>query len=137
MYHTVRKLFFTECQCADGASKTYEELFAKLDANKDGKVDVAELKAGLAAMGISSGKGAAQVESLENTAIGCCALCAKSQEEGEEEGKGSASFSIFPNFHSPAKLKHLGFIVSTQKCCIGSCYSEGLLLWMLHFNRTE
>uniref|UniRef100_A0A667XF75 Solute carrier family 25 member 24 n=1 Tax=Myripristis murdjan TaxID=586833 RepID=A0A667XF75_9TELE len=38
----------------------FVELFAKLDTNKDGKVDVSELKAGLAAMGIKSGKGAAQ-----------------------------------------------------------------------------
>lgn len=87
MDHIVRKLFFTQCQCADGGSKSYEELFAKLDANKDGKVDVSELRAGLAAMGISSGKGAAQVESLE-TAIGCSASCAKSSEEEEKEEEG-------------------------------------------------
>ncbi|XP_067452393.1 mitochondrial adenyl nucleotide antiporter SLC25A24 [Thunnus thynnus] len=60
MYQVVRKLFFTDCRCAEDASKTYEELFAKLDTNKDGKVDVSELRAGLAAMGIQTGKGAAQ-----------------------------------------------------------------------------
>ncbi|XP_077573903.1 mitochondrial adenyl nucleotide antiporter SLC25A24 [Stigmatopora nigra] len=60
MYEIVRKLFFTDCQCAADASKTYEELFAKLDTNKDGKVDVSELKAGLAAMGIRTRKGAAK-----------------------------------------------------------------------------
>ncbi|KAK1896495.1 Calcium-binding mitochondrial carrier protein SCaMC-1 [Dissostichus eleginoides] len=60
MYQVVRKLFFTDCQCAEDASKTYDDLFAKLDTNKDGKVDVSELKAGLAAMGIKTGKGAAQ-----------------------------------------------------------------------------
>ncbi|XP_078114570.1 mitochondrial adenyl nucleotide antiporter SLC25A24 [Sander vitreus] len=60
MYQVVRKLFFTDCQCAQDASKTYDDLFAKLDTNKDGKVDVSELKAGLAAMGINSGKDAAQ-----------------------------------------------------------------------------
>uniref|UniRef100_A0A4W6F4J4 Solute carrier family 25 member 24 n=1 Tax=Lates calcarifer TaxID=8187 RepID=A0A4W6F4J4_LATCA len=60
MYQVVRKLFFTDCQCAEDAPKIYEELFAKLDTNKDGKVDVSELKAGLAAMGIKTGKGAAQ-----------------------------------------------------------------------------
>ncbi|XP_069560859.1 mitochondrial adenyl nucleotide antiporter SLC25A24 [Brachyistius frenatus] len=60
MFQGVRKLFFTDCRCAEDASKTYEELFARLDANKDGKVDVSELKAGLAAMGIQTGKGAAQ-----------------------------------------------------------------------------
>lgn len=63
MFQLVGKLFFTDSRCAasqDGP-QTYEELFAKLDANKDGKVDVSELRAGLAAMGIKSGKGAAQV----------------------------------------------------------------------------
>lgn len=102
MYHTARQLFFAECHCADDGSQTYEDLFAKLDANKDGKVDVSELKAGLAAMGISSGKGAAQVESPE-TAAGRQAVCAKwSQGEGEEED--------FPSFHSssnpPPGLSH-------------------------------
>uniref|UniRef100_A0A8C5CW66 EF-hand domain-containing protein n=1 Tax=Gadus morhua TaxID=8049 RepID=A0A8C5CW66_GADMO len=42
------------------ASKTYEDLFEKLDTNKDGKVDVAELRAGLTSMGITFRKGAAQ-----------------------------------------------------------------------------
>lgn len=60
MYQVVRKMFFTDCRCAEDASNVYDDLFAKLDANKDGKVDVAELKAGLAAMGIASRKGAAQ-----------------------------------------------------------------------------
>ncbi|KAJ8277966.1 hypothetical protein GJAV_G00082220 [Gymnothorax javanicus] len=41
-------------------TKTYQDLFEKLDANKDGKVDISELKAGLKSMGISLGKGAAQ-----------------------------------------------------------------------------
>ncbi|CAL8306250.1 unnamed protein product [Lota lota] len=60
MYQAIRRLVFTDCSCATDPSQTYEDLFAKLDANKDGRVDVAELKAGLAAMGIASGKGAAQ-----------------------------------------------------------------------------
>ncbi|XP_034439180.1 calcium-binding mitochondrial carrier protein SCaMC-1-like [Hippoglossus hippoglossus] len=59
MYQAVRKVFFTDCRCADESS-TYETLFSKLDTNKDGKVDVSELKAGLAAMGIQTGRGAAQ-----------------------------------------------------------------------------
>ncbi|KAG7487582.1 hypothetical protein MATL_G00025040 [Megalops atlanticus] len=61
MYQALRKLVFTDSRClSDESMKTYEDLFEKLDTNKDGKVDVAELKAGLAAMGIASGKGAAQ-----------------------------------------------------------------------------
>ncbi|XP_037106469.1 calcium-binding mitochondrial carrier protein SCaMC-1-like [Syngnathus acus] len=60
MYQIVAKMFLTECQCSAESPKIYEELFAKLDANKDGKVDVSELKAGLAAMGIRTRKGAAQ-----------------------------------------------------------------------------
>uniref|UniRef100_A0A7N9AQ31 Solute carrier family 25 member 24 n=1 Tax=Mastacembelus armatus TaxID=205130 RepID=A0A7N9AQ31_9TELE len=54
------KLFFTDCYCAEDASPIYEQLFAKLDTNKDGKVDVSELKAGLAAMGVKTTKEAAQ-----------------------------------------------------------------------------
>ncbi|XP_072524867.1 mitochondrial adenyl nucleotide antiporter SLC25A24-like [Salminus brasiliensis] len=47
--------------CWDAQSqKSYEELFEKLDTNKDGKVDVAELRTGLIAMGISLRTGAAQ-----------------------------------------------------------------------------
>ncbi|XP_034035374.1 calcium-binding mitochondrial carrier protein SCaMC-1 [Thalassophryne amazonica] len=60
MYQVVKKLVLMECRCAADASNQYEELFAKLDTNKDGKVDVSELKAGLAAMGIRTTKGAAQ-----------------------------------------------------------------------------
>lgn len=70
MFQLVGRLFFTDCRCAESQDgpKTYEELFATLDANKDGKVDVSELKAGLAAMGIKSGKGAAQVGSKKEAA---------------------------------------------------------------------
>lgn len=52
-----------DCRCWDAArSKNYEELFKKLDTNKDGKVDVAELRTGLIAMGIATHTGEAQVD---------------------------------------------------------------------------
>ncbi|XP_013877283.1 mitochondrial adenyl nucleotide antiporter SLC25A24 [Austrofundulus limnaeus] len=60
MYPVVRKMFFTDSRCAGDETKTYEELFAKLDTNKDGKVDISELREGLAAMGIQTGTGAVQ-----------------------------------------------------------------------------
>ncbi|KAM9790225.1 mitochondrial adenyl nucleotide antiporter SLC25A24-like isoform X1 [Syngnathus typhle] len=47
-------------RCWDADSEcSYQDLFEKLDANKDGKVDVAELRAGLKAMGVFR-QGAAQ-----------------------------------------------------------------------------
>ncbi|XP_061878736.1 mitochondrial adenyl nucleotide antiporter SLC25A24-like isoform X1 [Entelurus aequoreus] len=46
------------CWDAD-RERSYQDLFEKLDANKDGKVDVAELRAGLKAMGVFR-QGAAQ-----------------------------------------------------------------------------
>lgn len=62
MNQLIRKFVFTESHCLEADStKTFAELFEKLDVNKDGKVDVSELKTGLAAMGFSVGKGDAQV----------------------------------------------------------------------------
>ncbi|KAF7690094.1 calcium-binding mitochondrial carrier protein SCaMC-1 [Silurus meridionalis] len=61
MFHAVKKLFFTEAQClSDEVTKSFETLFEKLDVNKDGKVDIGELRQGLAAMGFSLGADAAQ-----------------------------------------------------------------------------
>uniref|UniRef100_A0A671PKJ2 Calcium-binding mitochondrial carrier protein SCaMC-1 n=1 Tax=Sinocyclocheilus anshuiensis TaxID=1608454 RepID=A0A671PKJ2_9TELE len=61
MYQLIRKFVFTESHCLEeDNTKTFAELFEKLDANKDGKVDVSELKTGLAAMGFTMGKGEAQ-----------------------------------------------------------------------------
>ncbi|KAF7661784.1 hypothetical protein LDENG_00254360 [Lucifuga dentata] len=60
MYQTLRTLLLSNAQCWDADSKrSYQDLFEKLDTNKDGKVDVAELRAGLKAMGIFR-QGAAQ-----------------------------------------------------------------------------
>lgn len=60
--HDLLRHFLTEGHCWDDLSrKTYADLFERLDTNKDGKVDVAEFRAGLIAMGISFRKGAAQV----------------------------------------------------------------------------
>ncbi|GAA6105093.1 calcium-binding mitochondrial carrier protein SCaMC-1 [Tachysurus ichikawai] len=61
MYEGLKKLFFTEARCErDEANKSYEALFDKLDVNKDGKVDIVELRAGLADMGFTLGADAAQ-----------------------------------------------------------------------------
>lgn len=61
MYHTVRSLLLSNARCWDaGSERSYQDLFERLDTNKDGKVDVAELRAGLKAMGIFR-QGAAQV----------------------------------------------------------------------------
>lgn len=64
MHQLIRKFVFTESHCLEEQednTKSFAELFEKLDVNKDGKVDVSELKTGLAAMGFSMGKGEAQV----------------------------------------------------------------------------
>ena len=62
MYQVIRGFILTDSRCWDPESqRSYQDLFDKLDTNKDGKVDVAELRAGLTAMGISFRKGAAQV----------------------------------------------------------------------------
>lgn len=62
MFQLVRKFVFTDSHCLEeDNAKSFAELFEKLDVNKDGKVDVSELKTGLAAMGFSMGKGEAQV----------------------------------------------------------------------------
>lgn len=66
MYQAFRKVFLSDALClSDSTAKSYEELFEKLDTNKDGIVDVSELKAGLSSMGITLGKGAAQVRNSQ------------------------------------------------------------------------
>lgn len=60
MYQTLRTLL-SNARCWDTDSeRSYQDLFESLDTNKDGKVDVAELREGLKAMGIFR-QGAAQV----------------------------------------------------------------------------
>lgn len=62
MYQTIRRFLLPNARCWDADSeRSYQNLFEKLDTNKDGKVDVAELRAGLMAMGIFR-LGAAQVQ---------------------------------------------------------------------------
>lgn len=67
MYQAIRALILSDSQCWDADSKrSCQELFEKLDTNKDGKVDIAELRAGLTAMGVFR-QGAAQVNALPRT----------------------------------------------------------------------
>lgn len=62
MYQTIRTFLLPNARCWDADSeRSYQDLFERLDTNKDGKVDVAELRAGLKAMGIFR-QGAAQVQ---------------------------------------------------------------------------
>ncbi|MEQ2168416.1 hypothetical protein GOODEAATRI_014153 [Goodea atripinnis] len=61
MYQALRTCLLSSARCWDADSeRSYQVLFDKIDTNKDGKVDVAELRAGLKAMGIFR-HGAAQV----------------------------------------------------------------------------
>lgn len=64
MLALLRGFLLKDCRCWEAArGRNYEELFEKLDTNKDGKVDVAELRTGLIAMGIALRTGEAQVQS--------------------------------------------------------------------------
>ncbi|XP_033994035.1 calcium-binding mitochondrial carrier protein SCaMC-1-like [Trematomus bernacchii] len=82
MYPTIRTLLLSNAHCWDADSKrSYQDLFEKLDANKDGRVDVAELRAGLKAMGIFR-QGAAQ----------------KIVSSGDQNNDGSLDFNEFSNY---------------------------------------
>uniref|UniRef100_A0A7N8XPI2 Solute carrier family 25 member 24 n=1 Tax=Mastacembelus armatus TaxID=205130 RepID=A0A7N8XPI2_9TELE len=67
------------------------QLFAKLDTNKDGKVDVSELKAGLAAMGVKTTKEAAQ-------------KIVSSGDENKDEGLDFNEFSKYLKDHEKKLL---------------------------------
>lgn len=61
MFQALRTFFLSGARCWDADSERYyQDLFDRLDTNNDGKVDVAELRAGLKAMGMFR-HGAAQV----------------------------------------------------------------------------
>ncbi|TNM97759.1 hypothetical protein fugu_014005 [Takifugu bimaculatus] len=73
MYRALRTFLLPGARCWDADSeRSYQDLFERLDTNKDGKVDVAELRAGLKAMGIFR-LGAAQkiVSSGDQNKDGC------------------------------------------------------------------
>ncbi|XP_010791363.1 calcium-binding mitochondrial carrier protein SCaMC-1-like [Notothenia coriiceps] len=82
MYPKIRTLLLSNAHCWDADSKrSCQDLFEKLDANKDGRVDVAELRAGLKAMGIFR-QGAAQ----------------KIVSSGDQNNDGSLDFNEFSNY---------------------------------------
>uniref|UniRef100_A0A8D0HEK3 Solute carrier family 25 member 24 n=1 Tax=Sphenodon punctatus TaxID=8508 RepID=A0A8D0HEK3_SPHPU len=58
MFRILRGLGLPEAACegADSGDSRYESLFKKLDINEDGKVDIAELHAGMKSLGIPLGK---------------------------------------------------------------------------------
>ncbi|KAM4556884.1 mitochondrial adenyl nucleotide antiporter SLC25A24-like [Fundulus diaphanus] len=73
MFQALRTSLLSSARCWDADSeRSYQVLFDKLDTNKDGKVDVAELRAGLKAMGMFR-HGAAQkiVSSGDRNQDGC------------------------------------------------------------------
>uniref|UniRef100_A0A673ALM6 EF-hand domain-containing protein n=1 Tax=Sphaeramia orbicularis TaxID=375764 RepID=A0A673ALM6_9TELE len=82
MFQTLRTFLLSKARCWDADSqRSYQDLFEKLDTNKDGKVDVAELRAGLKAMGIFR-QGAAQ----------------KIVSSGDQNKDGSLDFNEFTKY---------------------------------------
>ncbi|XP_075954524.1 mitochondrial adenyl nucleotide antiporter SLC25A24-like [Anarhichas minor] len=82
MYPSLRTFLVSNAQCWDADSKrSYQDLFERLDTNNDGEVDVAELRAGLKAMGIFR-HGAAQ----------------KIVSSGDQNKDGSLDFNEFSKY---------------------------------------
>lgn len=81
MYQALRTSLLSTARCWDADSERYYQvLFDKLDTNKDGKVDVAELRAGLKAMGMFR-HGAAQVTRSKGIRCAVTDLSFKSWED--------------------------------------------------------
>ncbi|KAG7214691.1 hypothetical protein INR49_010583 [Caranx melampygus] len=82
MYQALRAALLSNARCWNADSeRSYQDLFERLDTNKDGKVDVAELRAGLKAMGIFR-QGAAQ----------------KIVSSGDQNKDGSLDFNEFTRY---------------------------------------
>uniref|UniRef100_A0A3B5LFX0 EF-hand domain-containing protein n=1 Tax=Xiphophorus couchianus TaxID=32473 RepID=A0A3B5LFX0_9TELE len=91
MYQALRTSLLSSARCWDADSeRSYQVLFDKLDTNKDGKVDVAELRAGLKAMGIFR-HGAAQ----------------KIVSNGDQNNDGTLDFSEFTKYLKDHEMKLL------------------------------
>uniref|UniRef100_G3PQW6 EF-hand domain-containing protein n=1 Tax=Gasterosteus aculeatus aculeatus TaxID=481459 RepID=G3PQW6_GASAC len=94
MKQTLRTFLLSNARCWDAESeRSYQDLFERLDTNKDGKVDVAELRAGLKAMGIFR-LGAAQeiVSSGDQNKDGCLDFTEFSKYLKEHEKKLRLTF---------------------------------------------
>lgn len=82
LYIMFRTGLLQTARCLDANSeRSYQDLFERLDTNKDGKVDIAELRAGLKAMGIFR-HGAAQ----------------KIVSSGDQNNDGSLDFNEFSKY---------------------------------------
>ncbi|XP_043989821.1 calcium-binding mitochondrial carrier protein SCaMC-1-like isoform X1 [Gambusia affinis] len=91
MYQALRTSLLSSARCWDADSeRSYQVLFDKLDTNKDGKVDVAELRVGLKAMGIFR-HGAAQ----------------KIVSNGDQNNDGTLDFNEFTKYLKDHEMKLL------------------------------
>ncbi|KAM8849380.1 mitochondrial adenyl nucleotide antiporter SLC25A24-like [Spinachia spinachia] len=82
MNQALRTFLLSNARCWDaGSERSYQDLFERLDANKDGKVDVAELRAGLKAMGIFRHGAAQEIVS-----------------SGDQDKDGSLDFTEFSKY---------------------------------------